>query len=219
MVTTDGPAIVATRKRLGWSQRTLARVLVMGDDDAAIEAVRVLERRGTSERVRVAILDRLARLPVRHAAAIAAAATPDDPLACLAALLARGLPSSLQKVSDAQLTAALRRAGGCMADAARDLGIAHGTLRGRLSARPSLWPRGIQRQSARRGPERDVIGPRTATAIERTREAIRASGGNVAAAARALGTTRENLRLRALRYRDAWPDEIPWTMRRERPTT
>ncbi len=110
-------------------------------------------------------------------------------------------PSERQRTTEA-----LRAAGGELVAAAEALGIPYGTLRARLNRHPELWPEGIDRRtgaslSAARAErletqraEREAL--KRARAAE-TREAILVAEGNLAAAARLLGITRQAMHQRA----------------------
>lgn len=201
--------VVAMRTRLGWSQRTLARVLGIGGDGAAIEAVRMLERRGSADRLRAAILARIDALPAARAPQIARAARDDDMLSAIARLLSYDVPRHAGGVSDAAITAALRDAKGNVEDAADALGCAYSSLFERLRATPELWPDGVERGAARRR-TRNPYGRGGISDEEaaRTRAALLAARGDFAEAGKALGLRPASVRMRCRARDDVWPEEL-----------
>lgn len=201
--------VAALRKRLGWSQRTLARVLGIGSGDVAIETVRMLERRGTCDSLRAAILSRLDALPVARAAEVAAAADDGDMLAAIARLLSYDVPRRGGEVADAAITAALRDAGGNVEDAADALGCAYSSLYQRIRNAPGLWPDGVERGAAARR-SRNPYGRAGLSDEEaaRTRAALLAAKGDIARAGRALGLRANSVRMRCRARADVWPKEL-----------
>ena len=104
--------------------------------------------------------------------------------------------------TDAEVTAALIASGGWINAAARALGMTGHGLSTRLASRPDLWPHGV--------PRRPRGGPRLEDADrEVTTRAIRDAGGNVAAAARALGITKQGLTVRLRSHPELWPEGVP----------
>lgn len=109
-----------------------------------------------------------------------------------------GRPSAPDSPSDAQITAALRRAHGNQSDAARDLGCKRTMLTERLRRRPHLWPRGVPR--TRRS---------TPTSAREFTAALRECNGCMARAAKILGVSRQSVFNRLQNHADLWPQEIP----------
>lgn len=198
--------IRALRARLGWSQAQLARAAGVGSGAGAIETVRRWERLGAGDRLYAAIL---ARIEVSdHPAEVLAAARDDDPLAGLTVLLAPSAAPVLgvaQRVSDDAITAALRDAQGVVRAAARALGVTAAAVRERLRTDPALWPAGVDRRRRRvQVPDGDLVA------------ALRASGGGIAAAARALGVTSVAVYARLKKCPALWPSDLPPRARRSR---
>lgn len=107
-------------------------------------------------------------------------------------------PHHVPLVADREVTDALRRHGS-FRGAARELQVSHATVASIIAKQPHLWPEGVP--AAPRG-----CSPRVT--LERMREALRAHGGNMAAAARDLGITRQSLRGRVLDHPEAWPEGV-----------
>lgn len=116
---------------------------------------------------------------------------------------------SRPRTPPAQITEAIRRAGGNVSAAAALLCLEPSTVRRRLCEAPHLWPAEVSRERPRattaRAPR--VPAPPTFDAAAMLR-AIREAGGSVAAAARALGISRQGLHDRLSRHR-LWPEGVP----------
>lgn len=99
---------------------------------------------------------------------------------------------------DAEITAALRAADGNVSAAARALGVMRLTVVHRVAASPAIWPEGVARRVL---PER--------VSVEAVAAALRAHGGDYAAAARALGYSTIGLYAFVRQHPTAHPPEIP----------
>jgi len=109
-----------------------------------------------------------------------------------------GRPRAPSTPSDAQITAAVRRAHGNQSGAARDLGCKRSTLSERLRRHPHLWPQGVPRA---RSPE--------PTSAREVTAALRECNGCMARAAKILGVARQSVFQRLQQNADLWPKEIP----------
>lgn len=117
-------------------------------------------------------------------------------------------------LTDAEVTAALRASGGDVRRAAEALGIRNTSVEARLSRRPQVWPAEIPRAprapraaARRRAPSLRSLG--AALSI-----VLRATGGDIAAAARAIGVTRQALSARLKAHPELWPEDVPRRRRR-----
>lgn len=123
---------------------------------------------------------------------------------------------SRPRTPPAQITEALRRAGGNVSAAAALLCLEPSTVRRRLCEAPHLWPAGVARGRPR--PEK-ALPPRPARRptfdVEAMLRAIREANGSAVAAARALGLSRQGLHERINRHH-LWPEGAP---RERRPTS
>jgi len=121
---------------------------------------------------------------------------------------------SRPRTPPAQVTEALRRAGGDVAAAAAMLAVDPSAVRHRLRESPHLWPTEVSRERLRATTERAprTTAPPTFDAAAMLR-AIREAGGSVAAAARALGISRQGLHDRLSRH-PLWPAGVPRERRR-----
>lgn len=104
----------------------------------------------------------------------------------------------------AAITEALRAADGDIAEAAKALGLRRNSIYSRLRDHPELWPDGVPRQ-------RDD-GSAAVT------EAIRAAGGNLTHAARALGVSRQAVAARIKNRPELWPEGVQRARGRAAPT-
>lgn len=116
---------------------------------------------------------------------------------------------SRPRTPPAQITEAIRRAGGNVSAAAALLCLEPSTVRRRLCEAPHLWPAGVARGRPR--PEK-AIPPRPTRRptfdVEAMLRAIREADGSVVAAARALGLSRQGLHERINRHH-LWPEGVP----------
>ena len=109
-------------------------------------------------------------------------------------------------VSDEQIADALRACGGVVERAAERLGVAGASLRQRVGRADFAWPEGVPRKRNRRPGEPVPSKPRRGVTDEQIAAALVAAGGNRAAAARALGVTRQAVSARAV---EAMASETP----------
>lgn len=116
---------------------------------------------------------------------------------------------SRPRTPPAQITEALRRAGGNVSAAAALLCLEPSTVRRRLCEAPHLWPAGVSRGRPR--PEK-ALHPRPDRRptfdVEAMLRAIREANGSVVTAARALGLSRQGLHERISRHH-LWPEGVP----------
>lgn len=101
---------------------------------------------------------------------------------------------------------ALRAAGGSIAGAAKILGLHRCTVQARLRSHPEAWPDGVRRLTPVDGGRPVALSPEELTA---TREALRATGGNLEAAGRLLGLTGQGVKVRLRLHPEAWPEGVP----------
>lgn len=99
---------------------------------------------------------------------------------------------------------ALRAAGGKYSIAATALGTREGALRLRVWRRPDLWPQEIPASGLGR-PKGTGFPTLPLADVEATRAALRAHGGIVARAAKALGISPQALHQRLETNPKAWP--------------
>ena len=100
---------------------------------------------------------------------------------------------------------AIRAAGGNIGRAAKALGLTRAAVSKRVACAPEAWPAECERLSPRR-PIDPVIRSTEAVHVE---AALRASGGNIAKAAHALGMSRARLHWRIAKGVHPWPDDVP----------
>jgi transcriptional regulator with GAF, ATPase, and Fis domain len=101
-------------------------------------------------------------------------------------------------VSDEQIADALRACMGVVEHAAGRLGIRGASLWYRVGRVGFVWPEGVPRRRNRRPGEPVPPRPRRGVTDEQIAAALVAAGGNRAAAARALGVTRQAVSARAV---------------------
>lgn len=111
-----------------------------------------------------------------------------------------------KNITDEAVTAALRNARS-ISRAACELGVSRSTLIERIARRPEIWPVDVPRRAA--GQHADTHPHYRDPQIDRqVTDALRASGGSIAAAARALGISRQALHDRLARRPELWPEDV-----------
>lgn len=121
---------------------------------------------------------------------------------------------SRPRTPPAQVTEALRRAGGNVSAAAAMLCVSASAVRRRLREAPHLWPVGVARERPRKASAPALrTTPQPTFDVDAMLRAIREAGGSVAVAARALGISRQGLHDRIGRHH-LWPEGVPREVRR-----